>query len=58
MSFICTICNKSFTTNGGLKRHNLSKKTICSITNVITEDRKFQCSHCNRCFTTNQTYSN
>ena len=55
MSYICTICNKTFTTNGGLKRHQLTKKTLCSITNKITEDRKFQCIHCNRCFTTNQS---
>jgi hypothetical protein len=55
MSYICTICNKTFTTNGGLKRHQLTKKTLCSITNTITKDRKFQCIHCNRCFTTNQS---
>lgn len=55
MSYICSICKKTFTTNGGLKRHNSSKKTICAITNVITEDRRFQCIHCNRCFTTNQS---
>jgi len=55
MSFSCAICNKTFTTNGGLKRHNSSKKTLCAITNIITEGRKFQCIHCNRCFTTNQS---
>ena len=58
MPYICPICNKSFTTNGGLKRHSLSKKIGCAITNAITEVRKFQCTACNKCFTTNQTLKN
>jgi hypothetical protein len=56
MSYNCSICNKSFTTNGGLKRHN-NKKVPCLVINPI-KISKFKCGSCNRCFTSNQTLKN
>jgi hypothetical protein len=56
MSYNCLICNKSFTTNGGLKRH-MSKKVPCLVINPI-KISKFKCEACNRCFTSNQTLKN
>lgn len=56
MSYICPICNKSFTTNGGLKRHT-NKKIPCLVINPI-KISKFKCESCNRCFTSNQTLKN
>lgn len=56
MSFICTICNKTFTTNGGLKRH-MEKKTPCiAISNLSAPsiNHKFKCNECNHYFTSNQ----
>ena len=53
MSFSCTICNKTFTTNGGLKRHK-NKKIPCLIVNP-EKNQRFTCSACNKSFTTNQT---
>uniref|UniRef100_A0A6C0I0C1 C2H2-type domain-containing protein n=1 Tax=viral metagenome TaxID=1070528 RepID=A0A6C0I0C1_9ZZZZ len=50
MAYICPICNKSFTTNGGLKRHN-EKKIPCVIINSTND--KFKCDTCNHNFTTN-----
>ena len=56
MPYNCLICNKSFTTNGGLKRHN-NKKVPCLVINQTTLS-KFKCTACNRCFTSNQTLKN
>ena len=56
MSYNCAICNKSFTTNGGLKRHN-NKKVPCLVMTPI-KISKFKCDACNRCFTSNQTLKN
>ena len=56
MSYNCPICNKSFTTNGGLKRHN-NKKVPCLVINPV-KISKFKCGSCNRCFTSNQTLKN
>jgi hypothetical protein len=57
MSFTCIICNKSFTTNGGLKRH-INKKTPCVIVvlnNIAPSvNHKFKCNSCNHYFTSNQ----
>jgi len=50
MVYTCTICNKTFTTNGGLKRH-MAKKTPCVIINPI--NTTFKCESCNHSFTTN-----
>jgi hypothetical protein len=50
MVYNCTICNKTFTTNNGLKRH-MSKKTPCIIINPI--NTAFKCDSCNHSFTTN-----
>jgi hypothetical protein len=57
MSYICTICNKSFTTNNSLKRH-INKKTPCVLPNSSIKTTNFQCIECNKCFTTNQTLKN
>lgn len=56
MSYICDICNKTFTTNGGLKRHK-NKITPCFIPNPVA-NAKFICTSCNKSFTTNQTLKN
>jgi len=50
MAHICSICNKTFTTNGGLKRHN-EKKIPCVVIN--STNAKFKCDTCNHNFTTN-----
>ena len=50
MVYNCSICNKTFTTNGGLKRH-MSKKIPCVIMNPI--NTAFKCDSCNHSFTTN-----
>jgi hypothetical protein len=50
MSYSCNICNKTFTTNGGLKRHNV-KKTPCVVITPINS--KFICDTCNHSFTSN-----
>jgi len=52
MSYSCTICNKTFTTNGGLKRHNEKKKPCVIITPT---NAKFKCDACNHKFTSKQS---
>jgi len=56
MSFNCSICNKTFTTNGGLKRH-MEKKIPCiavSTASAPSTNHRFKCNNCNHYFTSNQ----
>lgn len=56
MVFICSICNKTFTTNGGLKRH-IEKRIPCiavSTASAPSTNHKFKCNNCNHYFTSNQ----
>jgi len=56
MSFICTICNKTFTTNGALKRHMEKKIPCVAVSNSLAPsvNHRFKCNNCNHYFTSNQ----
>ena len=51
--FICSICNKKFTTKYGLKKH-IDKKTPCKMNNDI----KHQCTICNKILSSKQNLDN
>ena len=52
VKYMCSICNKEFTTNYGLKKH-INKKIPCVIKNAEQKGR-FQCNGCNHNFSSNQ----
>lgn len=52
--FICSICNKKFTTKYGLKKH-IDKKTPCKMNNCII---KHQCTICNKILSSKQNLDN
>lgn len=51
--YACNLCKKEFTTNYGLKKHTINKKTPCVIENKIQKSR-FNCESCNHNFSSNQ----
>ena len=53
MDKTCELCNKTFTTAYGLKKHKL-RKVLC-ILEIAPINTKFKCTGCNHTFTTNQS---
>ena len=53
MNKTCDLCNKTFTTAYGLKKHKLIK--IPCILNIASIENKFKCVECNHTFTSNQS---